>query len=214
MKRLFIILTAFSLLTACNNNKPKADTGNKEKDDYLGADTKEKEDKETKDDKDDSRNTDFASSNWSAADLEKLEGQCAESFKDQAALGKKICPCLIEKFTKMYSSYAEMDRSTSYEEGKRLGKECRQEMDDGVSNNDGGLTTSNWPQSEKDDFISSCVRSAMAKGKSRAVSQSYCDCMLNRIENLYPDYNDAARLTEADVNRIITKYKDGCLEEN
>lgn len=213
MKRLFIFLTAISLITACNNNKTKPESGTKEKDDYLGSESKDKEDKDDKEEKVEKKNTDFASSSWSAADLQKLEDQCAESFKDQAELGKKICPCLIEKFSKMYSSYAEMDRSTSYEEGKRLGKECRAELE-AANNSNVTSSGSNWPQSEKDDFITSCVRSAMAKGKSRAVSQSYCDCMLNRIESLYPDYNDAARLTENDVNRIIAKYKDGCLEEN
>ncbi|MCX6316166.1 MAG: hypothetical protein NTW29_02670 [Bacteroidetes bacterium] len=209
MKRLFIMLTAISLLTACNNNKPKADTGIKEKDDYLGSDSKDKGDKE---DKEDSKNTGYSESAWSASDIKKLEDQCAETFKDRPEEGAKMCPCLIEKFSKLYSSYAEMDRKTSFEEGKRLGNECRKEL--GGNSGEVSNTGSNWPQSEKDGFISSCVGSAMKKGKSRAVSQSYCDCMLNRIESLYPDYKQASNLTDAEVDRIIEKYKDGCLEEN
>jgi hypothetical protein len=66
---------------------------------------------------------------------------------------------------------------------------------------------------ERDSFISSCVKNAMDQGRSKAVSQSYCDCMLNKMESLYPDINEAGRLSEKEVDIIITKYRGRCLEE-
>lgn len=209
MKRLLLLLMAAGLLISCKD-KAKTDTGttNHEKDDYLGSETKEKETRE------ETKSTDFTSSSnsWTAADLQKLEDQCADSFKDQPETGKVICPCLIEKFTKLYSSYAEMDRKTSYEEGKKLGQQCRAEVEGNTNTNISAAA--GWPQSERDGFISSCVTNAMKQGRSRAVSQSYCDCMLDKMESLYPDINEAAKLTDAQVDRIIAKYRDGCLEEH
>jgi hypothetical protein len=209
MKRLLLLLLVTGLLISCKD-KAKTGTGttNHEKDDYLGSETKEKETRE------ETKSTDFTSSgsSWTAADLLKLENQCAESFKDEPAAGKIMCPCLIEKFTKLYSSYAEMDSKTSYDEGKRLGLQCKEEL--GVNGNSNVSSGAGWPQSERDGFISSCVTNAMKQGRSRAVSQSYCDCMLDKMESLYPDINDASRLTDAQVDRIIAKYRDGCLEEH
>lgn len=209
MKRLFLLLLAAGLFVSCNN-KSKNDTGNtnREKDDYLGSDKKEKGE-------DDDKNTDFtSSSDWSASDIRKYNELCDESFKDKGEIGKYMCDCLLEKFQKMYSSYAEMDRKTSYDEGARLGKECRKEWDEKNGSKSGVSSGSGWPQSERDAFISSCVSNAMKKGQSRSVSQSYCDCMLNKMESLYPDINEAANLSDEEVDRIIARYKDGCLEEN
>lgn len=209
------MLVAAGLLVSCNNKKndPGANNSNREKDDYLGSDTKEKEKGEP-----DSKNTDFTSSgsNWSSADVEKLNLQCEETFKDDPEKGRLICPCLTEKFRKQYSSYADMDAHTSYDEGKKFGTQCREEVLGNNNTNTNANTNAGngWPQSERDGFISSCVTNAMKKGQSRSVSQSYCDCMLNKMEALYPNINDAALLSEAEVDRIIARYKDGCLEEH
>jgi hypothetical protein len=37
--------------------------------------------------------------------------------------------------------------------------------------------------------------------------------MLDKMESLYPDINDAGRLSEKEVDRVIAKYRDICLEE-
>ncbi len=69
-----------------------------------------------------------------------------------------------------------------------------------------------WPQTERDAFTTNCVSAAVKAGKSRSVSQKYCDCMLGKIEGMYPDIKDAAKLSDEEVNRITTKYAPGCLK--
>ncbi len=68
-----------------------------------------------------------------------------------------------------------------------------------------------WPQSERDAFVTSCVREATKAGRTRSVSQRYCDCMLGKIEGLYPDIKVAAKLTNQDVNDLTDKFAKGCL---
>ncbi|MBK7289221.1 MAG: hypothetical protein IPI78_02625 [Chitinophagaceae bacterium] len=69
-----------------------------------------------------------------------------------------------------------------------------------------------WPQSERDGFMTNCVREAMKAGRTRSVSQNYCDCMLGKIEGMYPDINQAAKLNDADIKRITDKFAPGCLK--
>ncbi|HRF17172.1 MAG TPA: hypothetical protein PK977_03355, partial [Chitinophagaceae bacterium] len=72
---------------------------------------------------------------------------------------------------------------------------------------------SGWPQSEKDSFISSCVREAMKGGRSREVASSYCQCMMEKMEAEYPDINKAAKLTNDEIEKVMMKYRDGCLSQ-
>lgn len=69
-----------------------------------------------------------------------------------------------------------------------------------------------WPQNERDGFMSNCVREAVKAGRSQAVSQRYCDCMLGKIEGMYPNINDASKLNDKDIKRITDKFAPGCLK--
>ncbi|MEO5946538.1 MAG: hypothetical protein ABIP79_06945 [Chitinophagaceae bacterium] len=75
-----------------------------------------------------------------------------------------------------------------------------------------GQDDSEWPQSERDAFVTNCVREAVKAGQTRSISQRYCDCMLDKIEGLYPDIKEAAKLNDADIDRLTTKYAPGCLK--
>jgi len=97
------------------------------------------------------------------------------------------------------SDYSEDDKTNTGDDNKSVVKD--------------NFEAEGWPQVERDSFISSCVKNAMKQGRSRAVSESYCDCMLNKMESLYPNINDAGRLTEKELDMVIGKYRDKCLEE-
>ena len=98
-------------------------------------------------------------------------------------------------------------------------KEKDQSGDDEVTNDKRDTEDNNmksaggWPESEKSSFISSCVREAMKNGNSRQVSTSYCQCMLEKLEAMYPDINEAAQLSETELERVMARYKDGCLNQ-
>ena len=86
----------------------------------------------------------------------------------------------------------------------------------GEKNDNGDKTNTGaggWPESEKSGFITSCVREAMKNGNSRSVATSYCQCMLEKLEATYPDINEAATLSDKELERVMMKYKDGCLNQ-
>ncbi|HRE38256.1 MAG TPA: hypothetical protein PK092_07415 [Chitinophagaceae bacterium] len=145
MRKLLMILMAFSLLTACKDKK-EADakkTETKSADDYRSGDNKTGDDNKGNDDK--------------------------------------------EK-----SGVSE---------------------DNNKTDNTNNFSGSGWPQSEKDSFISSCVREAMKGGRSREVASSYCQCMMEKMEAEYPDINKAAKLTNDEIEKVMMKYRDGCLSQ-
>lgn len=71
-----------------------------------------------------------------------------------------------------------------------------------------------WPQNERDAFITSCEREAVAAGQNKLVAQSYCECMLNKMENNYPDIKLAAKLSMEEIQQFGMKHRKKCLEEN
>jgi hypothetical protein len=91
------------------------------------------------------------------------------------------------------------------------GDELIEEKRDNDDNN--MKSAGGWPESEKTSFITSCVREAMKNGNSRQVSTSYCQCMLEKLEAKYPDINEAAQLSEIELEQVMTRYKDGCLKQ-
>lgn len=132
MKKLLIFLMAFSLFTACNNDKGKysrddKNSNNREKDDYRNKDDRNNDDKSTEEDK--NKNEHTSNGGWTESDKSKFLEGCLEGFdNNQQTLGKKICPCALDKFEKKYASGNEMNERSGEAEGKKIGKECAEEM--------------------------------------------------------------------------------------
>lgn len=75
----------------------------------------------------------------------------------------------------------------------------------------GDMTVTGWPQAKKDEFLTSCITEAFKASENRALSETYCECMLGKLEAKYPDYKTVEALTEPEVQDFLTQYKDGCL---
>ena len=52
-----------------------------------------------------------------------------------------------------------------------------------------------WGTKERDAFLSNCIASAEKGGLSEVKSKNYCECMLFKIENKFPNPADAKKLT-------------------
>jgi hypothetical protein len=208
MKRILPLLMALGLfVTACDNNKTakNQNTNNREKDDYGKPDNRNT---------DNSNKDDFNQKNsWSGSDISSFNAQCLTAFKNDEKVtkaiknseevAKAICPCLLEKFQSTYVSLAEMDIKSSEAEGRKMAGQCRNEL--GIYSDENKNLAGGWPLVEQISFKTNCVKKAMAGGRSRIAAQNYCDCMLNNMENLYPDIQDAAGLTEKDLETPAMK---------
>lgn len=55
-----------------------------------------------------------------------------------------------------------------------------------------------WPSIERYSFISECIKEAKS-GMSEDSARFYCYCMQERVETKYPTIEQAAKITEADM---------------
>ena len=205
---------AFSLFTACNNdkgaNEKKADY--REKDDY-GRNEEQSDDRSRKDE--DSENSDYTSNDgWSERDISKFNDECMSGFGNNQEYGKKICPCALEKFQKKYKSYSELEAKSSEAEGKRIGAQCKDELglaDNNNSNNNEDIDNDKsdyadgWTRSDEDKFVDECFGTA-SKNVGRTRANQYCDCMLAKIKKMYSSYNEAnlklGGMSQDQINRL------------
>lgn len=112
----------------------------------------------------------------------------------------------MDKSDKTDADFKEKNNNNQDEKDEDGNSKADVESITGQDNSDG------WPQSERDGFMTNCVREAVKAGRSQSVSQNYCDCMLGKIEGMYPDINQAAKLNDADIKRITDKFAAGCLK--
>jgi hypothetical protein len=212
MKKLLIFLMAFTLFAACNNDKGKMSR------DDRNADYRDKDDYNNNDDKNtDDRNQDKNTSNegWTERDKSKFFTECMSGFGNNQEMGKKICPCALEKFQKKYNSYAEVETKSNEAEGNRIGAQCKEDLnistnnDNTGSNDDADADKSNyaggWSRSDENKFIDECAGTATKNvGEERA--NQYCKCMLNKMKREYSNYAEAeralSRMTQDQINRL------------
>ena len=74
------------------------------------------------------------------------------------------------------------------------------------------LTESHWDTKNREAFLSDCVNSAKANlGDGKA--KSYCECMLFKVEQHYPNPQDVKELThEKLTSPEWKKIVQGCLD--
>jgi hypothetical protein len=132
------------------------------------------------------------------------------------ALGLFIAACNNNKTGKDQKAnnrekddYGKSDNTNNKDEKMTDGNAVK--TDDG---NDNNATMSGWPQSERTAFITNCVTNAMQGGTiTRTIAQNYCDCMLNKMETLYPDIQDAGKITVEELNSpAMEKMAKDCLK--
>ena len=61
------------------------------------------------------------------------------------------------------------------------------------------LSGGTWTKQEREEFISSCVKSAKESGLSETKAKNYCECTQYKIEKRYPSTADLDKISEEDL---------------
>ena len=81
--------------------------------------------------------------------------------------------------------------------------------------NDNNAMLSSWSSNDINEFVSNCVSTAVQGGMSQELSEKYCSCIQQKIEQLYPDPKDAGNITDEQMNSPSMKSMvRGCLTGN
>lgn len=111
------------------------------------------------------------------------------------------CYCMQEKIEAKYPDTADANKMTDKELSS---PEWVKEIKSCI----GGT----WQKIEREEFVTSCINSAKASlGETKA--KNYCECMMFKIEKIYPNANDAAKITAEDFKtEYWQKLIKGCLD--
>lgn len=135
---------------------------------------------------------------WSVADKEEFMRTCTAELQWRADSAKAYCSCMLQKIEIIYPVAADADALTS-EKAIKLAKECLKEM----------MPKSTWTAAERKSFMTSCKeKAALALGEAKA--EKYCDCVLQKVEIVYPSPLDSDKITQEE----ITKWAKECLKND
>ena len=85
-----------------------------------------------------------------------------------------------------------------------MNRDKEENKNDNKSKDSTGENKKTWPSNEVKGFIAKCVPAAEKNGMTYIDAQSYCNCMLYKLQNLYPDINDP-RLKSISMDDPIIK---------
>ena len=140
---------------------------------------------------------------WPSNDRYTFIADCIGTAKKNMSsdTARFYCYCMQEKMELKYPNFADANKITAKElSSSEWIKEIK------------SCLTGTWPANERKEFLTSCVNSAKASlGETKATN--YCECMMFKIEKLYPDPNDAAKITGEDFKTDYwQKLIKGCLD--
>lgn len=213
MRLLFLFVLGTFLITSCNSNT-LGDKAKKEKTSKFDEDG---------DDRGDGGDDRGRGSSWTKKDRNRWLDECETQLGEK---GKQICSCVLAKVERKYPDPSDAENATE-EEGARFAKEClaggggggddyqddddysRDDRDDrdirvtddydrtdmdGDDDRGGGAR---WTSQQKQSYIQGCAGTAVQSGLTRSQANSYCTCMVNKLEQKM-NFQKASRMTQAD----------------
>ena len=112
------------------------------------------------------------------------------------------CYCMLEK---VEAKYPTVELASQITEADMQSEEWMKDIKSCL----GGY----WKSEEREAFLTNCTSSAEKGGISKEKAQTYCECMLYKVEVRYPNPVDAAELTpEILATPAWQKILKGCLD--
>ena len=198
MKNIFVILISILVLNGC---KPKSKSSLEFKTDTTTS-SKGTNMPDVGDLKTTPLNTmSSGSSNWSMEYRDKFIRDCISKASEKVsnADATSYCNCMTEKVEVKYPNEKEVDaRLTSADiESMRPGCAVTNPTQPNTSNSSG-----NWSAFDQKEFMDNCTPGASKTLGTGATD--YCDCMLKKLMNEYPNSQDVGNVSQAHMKELAT----------
>jgi hypothetical protein len=141
---------------------------------------------------------------WPSAERNGFITECINSAKAGMSedSARFYCWCMQEKVEKKYPTIEEASKLTAEEMGS---PEWKKEINACLSG--GG-----WKNADRSGFLTNCIETAKA-GIGAEKTKTYCECMLFKIEQRFPDPAEAGKLTAEMLNSPEwKKIAQGCMD--
>jgi len=146
---------------------------------------------------------DSVKKNWRQADRSEFISSCVKVA--QTSMGtdsaRYYCYCMQPKVEAKFPDPREADKLTKDDfnsaEWQKEIKAC--------------LSGGTWTKQEREEFISSCIKSAKESGLSETKAKNYCECTQFKVEKRYSNSADLDKITEDDLkSEFWVKLMAGC----
>lgn len=123
---------------------------------------------------------------WPSAERYSFISECIKEAKSGMSedSARFYCYCMQELIELKYPAIEDVAKITKDELNSEAWKK---EI--------AGCLSGFWGTSEREEFLSECIGSAKIAGVNEEKAKSYCECMLYKVEKMYPDPLDAGELT-------------------
>lgn len=141
---------------------------------------------------------------WPSSERVDFIKECINSAKDAMSedSARQYCYCMQEKVEAKYPSIDDAAKLSAEDlqtpEWKKQINDC--------------LTSSLWSTKDREEFLEDCIDSAK-EHLEEAKAKSYCECMLFKVEQRYPNPDNTSELTSEKLNSPQwKKIIQGCLD--
>jgi len=141
---------------------------------------------------------------WPSSERATFISECIKTARASLSedSARHYCYCMEETMEIKYPNFGDAGKITTEElqspEWKKLINNC--------------LTESHWDTKNREIFLSDCINSAK-NGLGESKAKSYCECMLFKVEQHYPDPQDLGKLTDEKLaSPEWKKIARGCLD--
>lgn len=141
---------------------------------------------------------------WPSAERFSFISSCIETAKANMSVdsARFYCYCMQEKVEEKYPTVDEASKITEAEMESSAFQEYIKNCLNGF-----------WSTAERSEFLTNCISSAKAGGISGEKANSYCECMLFKVEIKFPNPLDTNKLTSELLSTPEwKKILQGCLE--
>ena len=149
-------------------------------------------------------NNNNSSGSWSQDYRSKFLSGCISKASESVTLAAatSYCECMASKVELKYPVESEVDSKLTSADIDVMKVGCNassQSQNNNQSNNNSG----GWSFTDQKEFMDNCVPGA-SSSLGQAKATTYCDCMMTKIMQEYPNSQDAANMSKSRMSQLAT----------
>lgn len=146
-----------------------------------------------------------SSGSWSKQYRNNFIQDCIDKASENISASQafKDCNCMTEKVEAKYPNETNVDEKLSNEEIQAMKTECLNSSTTQTNKSDQSNKSAGWSIYDQQEFIDNCMPTVNKTLGTRGAND-YCDCMLKKLIQDYPDSKNVDKASKTYLNAIAS----------
>lgn len=142
---------------------------------------------------------------WSKEYRNTFIQDCIDKASENVSASQafKDCNCMAEKVEAKYPNETNVDEKLSNEEIQTMKTDCLSSSTTQTNNSDQSNKSTGWSVYDQREFIDNCIPT-VNKTLDTMGANDYCDCMLKKLIQDYPDSKDVDKASKTYLNALAS----------